>query len=245
MSPLARGPVDDRRVDGHPVIPDDNGAWRPLDASLVVDTARDMCVQESEEGVALLLLQPDNAASEAGVDEKCLLAAGWVGADDWVLVGDRLAAHDASALAAELGLLDARVDSLEAVQSLLERWREAVVSLGLVDESSVTTGLGGVEDVEESGSRWLCLVGDIRVPRDAAVAAGEELVDLAGLAQAVDKMYLWVALWCAGGWVDVVATEVAAEVEGILDREIGEVLVAEGDDLALSDKEGELGLASL
>lgn len=37
-----------------------------------------------------------------------------------------------------------------------------------------------------------------------------------------------VAFGGAGGLVDVVAAEVAAEVEGFVDGEVGEVLVAEG-----------------
>lgn len=56
-------------------------------------------------------------------------------------------------------------------------------------------------------------------------------------------MDLWVSVWCAGGRVDVVSSEVSAEVQGVLDGEGGEVLVAEGDDLALGDEEGELVFA--
>lgn len=37
-----------------------------------------------------------------------------------------------------------------------------------------------------------------------------------------------VALGSAGGLVDVVSAEVAAELEGLVDGEVGEVLVTEG-----------------
>jgi hypothetical protein len=160
-----------------------------------------------------------------------------------VLVGDWLAANDAAALVAELGLLNTRVDGLEAVEALLEGGRKAVVGLDLVDEGGVATGLGGVKDVEEGGSRGLRLVGDVRVPGYAAVAAGEEVVQLALAANAVDKVNLGVAFWGSGGGVDVVAAEVATKVKGILDGEIGKVLVAECDDLALGDEESKLVLA--
>lgn len=40
--------------------------------------------------------------------------------------------------------------------------------------------------------------------------------------------------------MDVVSPEIATEVEGFFDGEGGEVLVAEGDDFALGDEEGEL-----
>lgn len=167
-----------------------------------------------------------------------------MGAHDRVLVGDRLATHDAAALVAELGLFDARVDGLEAVEALLEGGREAVVGFNLVDEGGVAAGLGGVEDVEEGRSGGLGLIGDVRVPGYAAVAAGEEVVQLALASDAVHEVNLGVALGGAGGGVDVVAAEVATEVEGIFDGEIGKVLVAECDDLALGDEEGELVLAS-
>lgn len=243
MSPLPRGPVHDGRVRCDAVIPDDDRLRCPPHARLVIDTARNVCVQESKQRIALLFLEAHNTPREAGVDVQRLLASSGVRAHDWVLVGDRLATDDAAALVAELGLLDTGVDGLEAVQALLEGRREAVVGLDLVDEGGVAAGLGGVEDVEEGGSGGLRLVGDVRVPGYAAVAAGEEVVELAFAADAVDEVHLGVALWGAGGGVDVVATEVAAEVESILDGEIGKVLVAECDDLALGDEEGELVLA--
>jgi hypothetical protein len=43
--------------------------------------------------------------------------------------------------------------------------------------------------------------------------------------------------------MDMMATEIAAEIERVLDWEGGEVLVAEGDDFALCDEEGELVFA--
>lgn len=113
----------------------------------------------------------------------------------------------------------------------------------MVDEGGVAAGLGGVEDVEEGGSGGLRLVRDVGVPGYTAVATGEEVVELAFAADAVDEVDLGVALWGAGGRVDVVASKVAAEVEGIFDGEIRKVLIAECDDLALGDEEGELVLA--
>ena len=42
------------------------------------------------------------------------------------------------------------------------------------------------------------------------------------------KVDFWVALGSTGGLVDVVSAEVAAELEGLVDGEVGEVLVTEG-----------------
>lgn len=84
------------------------------------------------------------------------------------------------------------------------------------------------------------LIRDIGVPADAAVAVGEEAVELrASLSVAVHNMQLREAFWRARRGVDVVAAEVAAKIEGFLEREISKVLVAEGDDFALGDKECE------
>jgi hypothetical protein len=53
------------------------------------------------------------------------------------------------------------------------------------------------------------------------------------------QMHLRVALRRAGGRVDVQAAEVADVLERVRDGELGEVLVAEGDDFLLCDEEGE------
>lgn len=46
------------------------------------------------------------------------------------------------------------------------------------------------------------------------------------------------ALWRTRRRVDVMAAKVTAELEGLGDGEVGEVLVAEGDDFALGDVAG-------
>lgn len=229
---------------GDTVIPDYNCLRCPPHARLVINSARNMRIQESKQRITLLLLETHNAPCEARVDIERLLAGSGVCAHNWVLVSNRLATNDSTALVTELGLLNAGVDGLEAVETLLEGGREAVVGLDLVDEGGVASSLGGVENVEEGGSRGLRLVGDIRVPGYAAVATGEEVVELAFAADAVDEVDLGVAFWSAGGGVDVMAAKVAAEVESVFDGEIGKVLVAECDNLALGDKESELVLAS-
>lgn len=123
MPPLSRCPVHDGRVCCDAVIPHDDRLRCPPDASLVVDSARNVRIQESKQRITLLLLETNNAPCEARVDVQRLLASSGVCAHNRVLVGDRLATNDAAALVAELGLLDARVDGLEAVEALLEGGR--------------------------------------------------------------------------------------------------------------------------
>lgn len=57
------------------------------------------------------------------------------------------------------------------------------------------------------------------------------------------EVNLGVALRRTRGGVDVVATEVASELEGLGDGQVGQVLVAEGHDLALGDEARQLVLA--
>lgn len=61
----------------------------------------------------------------------------------------------------------------------------------------------------------------------------------------MDEVDLGVAFWRAAGGVDVVSAEITAELEGLLDGQIAEVLVAEGDDLALGNEAGELVFAGV
>lgn len=84
------------------------------------------------------------------------------------------------------------------------------------------------------------------MPANTAGSVGEESIELvAGLAISVDNVHLWVTLWASASGVDVVTAKVAAELEGVGDGEVCEVLVTESNDLALSHKQGELVLASI
>lgn len=143
------------------------------------------------------------------VDEQGLLLGNWVCADNWVDVADWLASDDTATDSSELSLLMSRVDSLEALESLLESIRESVVGLNLGAEKSVTTSnvsllVWNVESVQEGGSWWLLLVSDIGVPGNGAAAVGEVVVVVflsAHTGTAVDEMNLWKASWGTRCWV--------------------------------------------
>lgn len=51
MPPLSVLPVDERRVLGHSVVPDDHGALLPLDAHLEVGSVGQVVVQELKKGI--------------------------------------------------------------------------------------------------------------------------------------------------------------------------------------------------
>ena len=92
------------------------------------------------------------------------------------------------------------------MKTFFQGWRESVVCLDVVHKSSVTSNLGGVEDDQESGTRSLLLIGDIGVPSNAAVAAGEEGIEFTLAAIAIYKVDLWVAFWGTAGLSCCVST---------------------------------------
>lgn len=163
--------------------------------------------------------------------------------DDGVLVDDGVAPLDAAPRGRGVDLLDARVRGLEAVEALLERRAEAVVGLDGVDEQRVAARLGLVEDVQEGRAGRLLLVRDVRVPGHRAGAGLEEFLGAAVAGPAVHEVDLGEALGRARRRVDVVPAEVAAVLERRVDGQVGEVLVPEGDHLALGHEARQLVLA--
>lgn len=166
-------------------------------------------------------------------------------ADNWVNRDDWLAADNTASGLGALNLLDTGVSSFQAMKSLLELWGESVVRLDLVDKDGVTTSSWLIKNVEEGSSWWLQFVGDIRVPCNRRSAGLEKVGGEGVTGSTVDEMDLWKTLWRAGGWVDVVAAEVFTVLECLVDGEISEILVAEGNDFALGDETGKLVLASV
>ena len=131
----------------------------------------------------------------------------------------------------------------EAEEAFSEGRGESLVGLGLVHEEGVPTSGGYVERVQEGRSWGLLLVGDVAVPGDRVGAVVEEGSRGLVVGAAMDQVDFWVASWGTRRGVDVQTAEVSAKVEGLLDREGGEVLVTEGYHFLLRDEEGKLVLA--
>lgn len=164
-----------------------------------------------------------------------------MGPDERMLILDRLSSDNTTSVPAKLRLLKSRMYSLQAMQSLLERFREAVVRLDLISKQGVTANFRRVENGQKGHSRWLGLVRDIRMPAYSTGAVGKERVDLAARwAIAMNDVELRETLGTSAGGVDVVATEIGTKVELFLSGEVGQVLVTEGYDFALSNEQGEL-----
>lgn len=62
MPPLPVLPVNQRRVLRHAIVPHHHRPLLPLDARLEVRAVREVVVQELEDRIRLLLLEPDNVA---------------------------------------------------------------------------------------------------------------------------------------------------------------------------------------
>jgi hypothetical protein len=75
-------PIDQRRMGGNSIIPNDDRVGLPLDAAVQILAVREMVIQELEQEVALFLLKPNDVPRELRVDVQSLLAGRWVGADE-------------------------------------------------------------------------------------------------------------------------------------------------------------------
>jgi len=61
----------------------------------------------------------------------------------------------------------------------------------------------------------------------------------------MDDMQLGISFWAAASGVDMVTAEIPSEIKGFLEWKVGEILVAESDDFALSHEECQLIFSGL
>lgn len=85
-----------RRTYSRSIIPERHVALSPLEADMDLGTRRHNLVEQRDDVVALCLGHAYNLGDEAGIEEDALPACHGVGADEWVLGGDGLAAHGAA-----------------------------------------------------------------------------------------------------------------------------------------------------
>lgn len=90
-----------------------------------------------------------------------------------------LSPHDSTPALAKVGLLNRRVQSLEAMKSFFDRRRQTVVRFNLVDKGRVAANLRSVKNVQKRGTWGLLLVRNVRVPSNAAVTVGNDCIKLA------------------------------------------------------------------
>lgn len=147
--------------------------------------------------------------------------------NDRVLRCDRVAASNSATVQTGIHLLNAGVHCLQAVQPLLELGRETPVCLDHVGEQCIAATGRAIQHIQERGAWGLLLEGDVGVPGDRIGALFEESGTGAIVRTAEDEMDLGEALGCAGGLVDVVSAEVSGVLDGVLDGEGREILIAE------------------
>jgi hypothetical protein len=114
------------------------------------------------------------------------------------------------------------------VESLLELWRQPLIGLRHVGEEGVATGSGTIKNIEECCSGWLFLKSDVRVPGNCVGALCQEIGASTIVCTPEDQVDFWESLGGTRCLVNVVTTEVASPVNGFLDGEGCEVLIAEG-----------------
>jgi hypothetical protein len=129
------------------------------------------------------------------------------------------------------------------MQTLFDRRGKTIIRLNLVHKNSVSTNLRTIEKVQERGTGRLLLISNIRMPRDATILRREIIIILPGVIIPVNKMNLGITLGSSTSRVDMVSSEIATKVEGLLDRQVCEVLISKGDNLALSNEESKLVLS--
>jgi hypothetical protein len=156
-----------------------------------------------------------------------------------------LPSEDASSLYRGFSLLDGGMDRLESVEPLLEQWAQPVVGFYGVGEESIASCGGQVKRIEESGAGRLLLIRYVRVPADRSDPASKDPVICVVTGAAVHQMDLRVAFWSSRGWVYMVAAEEASNFQSVWNGKLGKVLVAKGNNLALSYKARELRLARI
>ena len=74
-------PVQQGRMCGNSVVPNHDSTRLPLHPSLKVLTLGNMVVQEVQQEVAFFFLETNNTTAELWVYKQCLLASGWVRAN--------------------------------------------------------------------------------------------------------------------------------------------------------------------
>jgi hypothetical protein len=84
-----------------------------------------------------------------------------MGSDERMLSCNRLSPQNTALAHRCFSLLNRRMCGLETMQSFLEPRAESVIRLNLRGKDSITPALRLVEDVQECGSWWLLLIGNI------------------------------------------------------------------------------------
>lgn len=155
-----------------------------------------------------------------------------------MLIDSGFTSLDTPLLHTSINLLDPRMRRLKSVQQLLKRRRQSIISLNSIRKEGITASIRVIKDIKKRRSRRLLLIRNIRMPRHRADTRLEELLVRLITRTSMHEMDLGMALWRTRRGVYVMTAEVAAELESFGDGEVGEVLVAEGDDFALGDVAG-------
>lgn len=205
-----------------------------------------MVVEELEEEVGFLFLVADDVTGDyfvriafnipkkrrdgltLRINIKRLLPRNRMCPHNRMLARNRIPPRNTPPRQTSIHLLNPRMHSPQPMQPLLKLRRQTPIRKRHIRKQRVTTARRAIKDVQEGCAGGLLLKGHVGVPGDGVGAGFEELGAVAVVGAAEDEVDFGVAFGGTGGLVDVVAAEVAAEVEGFVDGEVSEILVAEG-----------------
>lgn len=119
------------------------------------------------------------------------------------------------------------------MEAFLELRRQPSVRSRHITEQSVAARIWAIEEVQECGAGRLDLISHIAVPGDAVCAFLEVVSGCRIACATMHEMYLGESFRCPGCWVDVGRSEVFCYLKGLLDWQIGKVLVPKCNDLLL------------
>ena len=114
------------------------------------------------------------------------------------------------------------------MQPLPKLRRQPSIGERLIRKQRITASSRTVEQIQKRRAWRLLLVRHVRMPRNRVDAVFQQRGPGPLVGAPVHQVDFRIPPWRAGGWVDVVAAEVGAPVQGVGDGEGGEVLVAEG-----------------
>ena len=77
-------PIDQGRVSGDPIVPQNHSPWRPLDSTLEILRICHVIIQELQQVVAFFLLEADDVSCELRVDIQSFLSSCRMSTNKWM-----------------------------------------------------------------------------------------------------------------------------------------------------------------
>ena len=87
-------PINQGRVSGDPIVPQNHSSWRPLDSTLEILGVCHMIIQKLQQVLALFLLEADDVSCELRIDIQSFLSGCRMSTNKWMDLWDGEHEHD-------------------------------------------------------------------------------------------------------------------------------------------------------